>query len=394
VVVDEQGVVRRLGSATGAWSEDRLQEFLFAHPDVLPVERIEPFFAPLVPLAREVRLQSGRLDLLYANSSGLLTLVECKLWKNEEARRSVVGQLLEYAGDMSRLGFTELQEVITRARSEPGFDFVEHMREGVEDLDEVGFVDAVNRNLRLGRFLLLIVGDGIRERTEGVASYLQAHAYLNFTFGLVQMELFDLPGSGVLVQPGVLLQTIEVERAVVRLEGERLMAGGPGSSAGTWDLASTPASRPRRRTVSLQVFLERFAAETDAEVAARLEGFLDRATDLGLDIDFGTGTIILRFEREGVTMNFGIFRADGRFENRGAANVKGPKGEPIGLGYVEGLASLFGGFVVKKSDNPWHWAARNVDGSRLWIEQLLDREEDVLRVMELAVRELEDAAGT
>lgn len=88
------------------------------------MERIEPFFAPLVPLAREVRLESGRLDLIFANANGLLTLVECKLWKNEEARRSVIGQLLEYANDTSRLGFTELQEAITRARNEPGLDRV------------------------------------------------------------------------------------------------------------------------------------------------------------------------------------------------------------------------------------------------------------------------------
>lgn len=54
---------------------------------------------------------------------------------------------------------------------------------------------------------------------EGIASYLQAHAYLNFTFNLVQVSLFDLPGYGILVQPKVLLWTLEVERAVVRLEG-------------------------------------------------------------------------------------------------------------------------------------------------------------------------------
>jgi len=394
VLVDEQGVVRELRPALSAWSEDKLQEFLFAHPEVLPVERIEAFFAPLVPLAREVRLESGRLDLLFANGNGLLTLVECKLWKNEEARRSVIGQLLEYANDTSRLGFTELQAAIARARNEPAFDLVEHMRERVEELDEVGFVDDVNRNMRLGRFLLLIVGDGIRERMEGVAAYLQEHAYLNFTFSLVQMALFDLPGSGVLVQPSVLLKTLEVERSVVRLEEGRVAVRAPDASREPPRSEASPASKPRRRTVSLQVFLEQLAQaeEADAEVAARLKAFLDRATDLGLNVGFGTGTVILRFERAGVDMNFGSFRTNGTFDNRGAANVKGPNGEPIGMAYLEGLAELFGGFVVMKSKDPWQWAARNEDGSRLRIKQLLDREEEVLRVMERSVRALEDAA--
>lgn len=392
VVVDEQGAVRKLRSATGVWSEDQLQEFLFAHPGVLPVELIEPFFAPLVPLAREVRLKSGRLDLLYANASGLLTLVECKLWKNEEARRSVIGQLLEYANDTSRLGFTELQEAVARARNEPNFDLVDHMRERVEDLDEVELVDAVNRNLRLGRFLLLIVGDGIRERMEGVAAYLQAHAYLNFTFSLVQMALFDLPGFGVLVQPSILLRTLEVERAVVRLEGERLTAQASDSTVQEGGAGGVAASKPRRRTQSLQIYLDELAVETDASVAERLKQFLDRATDLGLEIDYGRGTVILRFERDGVSMNFGIFRPDGTFENKGAANVTGANGEPIGMSYVDGLAGLFGGSVTTKSNNPWHYAVRTMDGSRLQIEQLLDWEGDVLRLMERAVGELEDAA--
>lgn len=387
MLVDTQGRTRKLESARGAWSEGQLQEFLYEHPDVLPVERIEPFFAPLVPLAREVRLESGRLDLLYANANGLLTLVECKLWKSEEARRSVVGQLLEYANDTSQLGFSELEAAVGRARNEPDFDLVQFMSEHVEDLDEVGFVDDVNRNLRLGRFLLLIVGDGIRERMEGIASYLQAHAYLNFTFSLVQMSLFNLPGQGILVQPNVLLQTLEVERAVVRLEGENLVTKAP-EVASPARVAATAAQPPRRRTVSLQVYLEQLA-ETAPQVAANLAPFLDQATDLGLEIDFGSSAVILRHEPTG--MNLGIFRANGAYDNKGAANVHGPRNEPIGLDYIKGLASLFGGTIVQGTANAWHWAARNADGSRLSIQQLLSKESDVLRLIERTVNALEDA---
>lgn len=385
MLVDTQGRTRKLESARGAWSEGQLQEFLYEHPDVLPVERIEPFFAPLVPLAREVRLESGRLDLLYANANGLLTLVECKLWKSEEARRSVVGQLLEYANDTSQLGFSELEAAVGRARNEPDFDLVQFMSEHVEDLDEVGFVDDVNRNLRLGRFLLLIVGDGIRERMEGIASYLQAHAYLNFTFSLVQMSLFNLPGQGILVQPNVLLQTLEVERAVVRLEGENLVTKAP-EVASPARVAATAAQPPRRRTVSLQVYLEQLA-ETAPQVAANLAPFLDQATDLGLEIDFGSSAVILRHEPTG--MNLGIFRANGAYDNKGAANIVGPHEEPIGLNYIKNLAGLFGGVLLQASSNPWHWAARNADGSRLMIHQILDKESDVLRLMEQTVNALE-----
>lgn len=261
------------------------------------------------------------------------------------------------------------------------------MREQVEDLDEIGFVDAVNRNLRLGRFLLLIVGDGIRERMEGIASYLQAHAYLNFTFSLVQMSLYKLPGQGILVQPNVLMRTLEVERAVVRLEGENLVTKAP-EAATPARTTSSASQRARRRTVSLQVYLEQLA-ETDPQVAAGLEAFLDQATALGLEIDFGTSAVILRHEPTG--MNLGIFRANGSFENKGAANVHGPNNEPIGLTYVQSLAALFGGTVVQNTSNLWHWAARNEDGSLLRIQQFLDKKHHVLQLIEETVNALEDA---
>jgi hypothetical protein len=48
------------------------------------------------------------------------------------------------------------------------------------DLDEIGFTDALTHNLRRGRFLLLIVGAGIREGMEAIAEYLQPQAGLHF----------------------------------------------------------------------------------------------------------------------------------------------------------------------------------------------------------------------
>ena len=59
------------------------------------------------------------------------------------------------------------------------------VREAGHTVDEIGFNDALTFNLRRGRFLLLIVGDGIRGGVEAIAEYLQAHAGLHFTLGLV-----------------------------------------------------------------------------------------------------------------------------------------------------------------------------------------------------------------
>lgn len=82
-------------------SEAELQTFLKEHPDLIPLEEIDLKAQPLLCIGWEVGLASGTESILYIDPSGLLTVVETKLKRNPEARREVVGQILEYAAQMS-----------------------------------------------------------------------------------------------------------------------------------------------------------------------------------------------------------------------------------------------------------------------------------------------------
>jgi hypothetical protein len=73
------------------------------------------------------------------------------------------------------------------------------------EIDEAAFHDAVSRNLKRGRFLLLIVGDGIREGVEAMAEFLQQHAGFHFTLAFIEIALFQAPG-GFIAQPRVLVR--------------------------------------------------------------------------------------------------------------------------------------------------------------------------------------------
>lgn len=70
-----------------------LQDLIFKNPAVLPMEEIDPAAGDVMPVARELGLPSasGRvfLDLLAVTTRGRLMLVECKLWRNPQARREV-----------------------------------------------------------------------------------------------------------------------------------------------------------------------------------------------------------------------------------------------------------------------------------------------------------------
>ena len=188
--------LRRVPLDERTFDELALQDLLFAHPTLLPVGDIEPLFEGLRPLARELPVGSGFLDLIFMNGEGYLTLVETKLWRNPEARRTVVAQIIDYASHLSTWTYDDLRQAVLSCRrndavasSDPLVDLAS---DGNDDMDERAFVDRMNRNLRLGRVVLLIVGEGIHEGVEKMTDFLNQTPQLQFTLGVVEMGLYAL----------------------------------------------------------------------------------------------------------------------------------------------------------------------------------------------------------
>jgi hypothetical protein len=92
-----------------AVSEADLQNLIHAHPTALPIGEIDPMFVGAVPICTELSTPAGSIDNLMVTPSGLPVIVECKLWRNPEGRREVVGQILDYAKELSRWSSSDLQ---------------------------------------------------------------------------------------------------------------------------------------------------------------------------------------------------------------------------------------------------------------------------------------------
>jgi len=215
--------------AKEAYDEDWLQKLLYRHPEALPVDELDDAFAGLIPVCREMSTPAGDLDVFYVTPSGRPVIVEAKLWRNPEARRKVIGQILDYAKELSHFSFDSLDGAVRAARrkmdgEDPPRGLVDIVGSKVRDLDEAHFRDALTRNLRRGEMLLLIVGDGIKEGVGAITDFLEGHASLHFTFGLVEMAIFQMPDGGQLVQPRVLAQSTIVRRVVVELRDGQLSA--------------------------------------------------------------------------------------------------------------------------------------------------------------------------
>ncbi|QRM27886.1 hypothetical protein [Microvirga sp. VF16] len=200
---------------TGGRNEAWLRDTLFSNPELLPINDIDPSFGPLLPLCRELRTEAGPLDIAYINPTGRLTLVECKLWRNPEARRKVVAQVLDYARAISRWSYSDLQRQVSMATGRQGNIPFELAKAVNPTLVEHQFADAVVRTMRSGRFLLLIAGDGIREDIGALAELINRNAALGFSFGLVEVGLYDLGAGDLAIQPRVTARTHVFERNVV-----------------------------------------------------------------------------------------------------------------------------------------------------------------------------------
>ena len=201
--------------ANGGMDESSLQDLLFRFPRTLPIAAIDAAYAGAVPVCRELGTRAGYVDALYINPLGRLTLAEFKLWRNPQARREVIGQILDYTQEISSWSYEDLQREVSKALKRKGNVLYELIRKNAPEVNEAEFVDNVTRHLKRGEFLLLIIGDGIREGVENIVNFVQRHSGLHFNLALVEAALYRDRANRIIVQPRVLTRTEIVSRIVV-----------------------------------------------------------------------------------------------------------------------------------------------------------------------------------
>jgi hypothetical protein len=214
----QQVYLREIKGKDEAW----LRDTLFDYPEIIPVEDIDLTFGPLIPLCKELRTDAGSIDAVFINERGRLTIVECKLWKNPQARREVVAQTLDYVSALTAWTYADLQRQVAIAVGRHGntpFELV-HKHSG-NKVREPEFVDAVSRCLRDGRFLVLLAGDGIREGVQSLTELVNRNVTKAFTFGLVEVAIYRFNRNRLAIQPRILARTTDIIRqmTVVNLKG-------------------------------------------------------------------------------------------------------------------------------------------------------------------------------
>lgn len=341
---------------TGEFDEAWLQRLIHDHPACLPIADIEPGLDPFAAICREMPTPKGYLDNLLMTGTGDIAIVETKLFRNPEARRKVLAQALDYATCLFDMAYEVFERAALGGTFPPGPKpaSLHAALPEAEKLDEPAFVDAVTRNLRCGRALVLIAGDGIRSEVGSLLDGLHAHARFGFTLALVELGVFRMPEEGhYLVRPRTLAKTAIVQRIVVEITG-------PG--------AAVREVRPViPETLSTDAYWRALEVKVPG-VRAGLEALIAAVEPLGVYPEF-LKSLNLKWQRpDHKPVNLGyVFKNVSLWVDAAAWNA--PK--DLAKRYVEDLAAAFGCDThALPSGNGW---SLYKDGKPLRLGAVLDR---------------------
>ena len=357
-----------------------VRDLIHRAPGILPISEIEPIFEQARAICIELPNPAGFADNLLVTPEGGIVLVECKLQRNLQARREVIAQIMDYAAQLQSWTFEDLDSAVRRAELPDGGkpnglveSFDQH-----EDFDPIRFMDAITRNLRRGRMLLLVVGDGIRESLESLTETIQRHPGFHAALGLIELKVFPLPQGGFIVQPRTLLRTLNIERGVVTFSDDRLAIAPPPNSPGN---EAVNASGKRPASLTEEEFYTILASKSP-EFPRIVKSFAHRLEKLGLTPEFKRSLIMRWISADGRQHNMINIRKLGRVTFEAFSwQLQTEAEHALASAFRQSIADAVGGEVRGNSNAENVWVADrviNVDDLRQHEDTFVDSVERLL----------------
>ena len=257
-------------------TEDELQALIAEHPELLDGEQIQPGNARrwiLITREKGIAQSTGEgarwaVDHLIIDQDAVPTLAEVKRGSNSEIRRTIVGQMLEYAAHASESWTAdELRNAFERQTSSQGLDPGDELAallqvDGEPDVD--AFWQAVSTNLAAKRLRLLFVADDIPDPLERVVEFLNAQ------------------------MPGIEVLAVEIKQ----FHGKSARTLVPRVMGRTANTRAYGQGRSREK-ITRDSFLEGFAT---AEARSVAENLLDVVKESGGDVRWRTTGVSVRIK--------------------------------------------------------------------------------------------------
>ena len=149
--------------------EKELQEFIFNFPTLFPVSEISGNETSIwIPLAQEIELDTGRLDIFATDGVGNIYIIECKLNSNKHEMKTIRSQINNYAAGISEkiinLEFDNFwiwfyEEIKKKSKNQQTLKKIIEEKIGKDDVESV--LKSMKNNLKENRNILVFAVDKI-----------------------------------------------------------------------------------------------------------------------------------------------------------------------------------------------------------------------------------------
>lgn len=362
-----------------------IRDLIHRAPEILPIPEIEPIFHGARAICIELPNPAGFADNLLVTPEGGIVIVECKLQRNLQARREVVAQIMDYAAQLQSWSFADLDDAVRRAGLPDGGKpegLVEAFKHH-EDFDPIVFMDAITRNLRRGRMLLLVVGDGIREGLESLVGIVQRHPGFHAALGLIELKLFQIPQGGFIVQPRTLLRTLNIERGVVTFSDDRFSISPPPMIPD--NSAGSPANRRPSSLTEVEYYTT--LASRNPDMPNFVKRLVQRLEEIGLSPEFKRSLIMRWTSADGRPHSIINIRKYGRVVLEALSwQLRTEAEKALAYEFRQKIAGMLGGEVrgSDTSQNVW------IDDRVINIEDFSSHEDDLIQAVESLIAAFQD----
>jgi hypothetical protein len=369
-VVEDGAVtpVERLAKSHKRFDEAWVRDLLFKTPSVLPTESVLRDAGEFIPIAIEIPLEgSGVADLVGVTAGGYPVVVETKLWRNPQARRSVLAQTIEYVKSIARKDYEWFENLWTTHRTGDGSGSLFEATSNAQslDLDEPEFIERVGRACRNGDVLAFIVGDGISHGLVELVDHLGRHsAHLRYYVAMLELRCFELSEGRMAVMPHIVQEVQPIERTFVRIEATPGLADQIRLSAVA---QSEPAEQTRRRgTLTADEFWQDLESSIGSDDAKQARDFVtDLESKLGFEAHYkASGNLIIKVPAPGDSSTganvLGIIKDGTAYNPQGRISTPSKWGIPKDRWhaafdrYNERMHQIDSGFPV---DGIHHWGS-------------------------------------
>ncbi len=140
------------------------------------------------PRGGEISLPVGSVDILAFSRGGDIALCECKLARNTQANREVMGQILDYAAHLWEMSYEDFDQKIKERQQ---VNLADWMREVLKspEWDEENF-QRIRENLNNGNFILVIAVNEINEESSRIVRYVNTTGNPGYAFAALEMRRF------------------------------------------------------------------------------------------------------------------------------------------------------------------------------------------------------------